>query len=327
MKWLCAVMLAVGSAWVLAREMTVVLVLPGEERAIESVFKDYLVKRGLAIRFESLRFSGKASDAPALVSQIRARQPDLIYTWGTPTTLAVAGRFDAPVIADIPIIFAEVADPVGAGIVRQCEPPGRNVTGVVHIAPLAVQINTLRAYRPFKRLAALVNPVEPNMVLVGEALTRLAQAQGFELTLETLPQTPSGEADIGGIDASLRRMVEAKADFLYIGPSTFLAFTHRDRVTQAALDARLPTFCATESIVRKARCLVGISSSATNLGRFVGFKAASILADGKAVASVPVETLTRFSLLINMPVAKALDLYPPLHLLNVAEVLGVPEAR
>ena len=97
-------------------------------------------------------------------------------------------------------------------------------------------------------------------------------------------------------------------------------------MTKAALDARLPTFCATESIVRQAQCLVGISSNAANLGRFVGFKAASILVEGKDVATMPVETLKRFSLLINMPVAAALDLYPPLPLLNVAEVLGAPGA-
>jgi putative ABC transport system substrate-binding protein len=70
---------------------------------------------------------------------------------------------------------------------------------------------------------------------------------------------------------------------LYIGPSTFLAFTHRDLVTDLALKARLPTFCATESIVRKARCMFGLFSNGNNIGRFAAFKAAQILVDGVAV--------------------------------------------
>lgn len=327
-RWMAMVFLLGLLTGVSAKEATVLLVMPREEQAIERAFKDYLRQRGLELRFESLIFSGRPDDVPVLVERIRARRPDLIYSWGTPTTLAVAGTYAHPTIADIPIIFAEVSDPVGAGIVRQREPPtGRNVTGVVHIAPLTVQINTLRAYRPLKRLGYIANPAEPNTVLVGEALRVLASEQEFDLITETLPLTRSGEADVRAVPELIRRLSEASIDFLYIGPSTFLAFTHRDLVTQLALEYRIPTFCATESIVRKARCLVGISSHAGNLGRFVGFKAAGILVDGKPAGALPIETLKRFSLLINMPVATALQLYPPLPLLNVAEVLGVPDGE
>lgn len=324
-RLLTALLLLGVLAGVSAKESTVLLVMPREEQAIEQAFKAYLRQRGLTVRFESLIFSGRPADVPALLQQVRARRPDLIYTWGTPTTLAVAGPHVAPNVADIPIVFAEVADPVGAGIVRQRVPSsGRNVTGVVHIALLAVQIATLRAYRPLKRLGYIANPAEPNTMLVGEALRALSREQDFELMTEVLPLARSGEADVGALPDIMHRLSEFGIDFLYIGPSTFLAFTHRERVTRLALEYSIPTFCATESIVRKASCLFGISSNAGNLGRFVGFKVAGILAEGKPVASLPIETLKRFSLLINMPVAAALQLYPPLPMLNVAEVLGVP---
>lgn len=41
-------------------------------------------------------------------------------------------------------------------------------------------------------------------------------------------------------------------------------------------------------------------------------------------SQIPVSTLQRFSLLINMDTARRLDIYPPMLLLNVAEVIGVP---
>lgn len=42
----------------------------------------------------------------ALPGLIRSKKPDLIYTWGTPTTLAVAGTIKDPIIKDIPVVFS-----------------------------------------------------------------------------------------------------------------------------------------------------------------------------------------------------------------------------
>ena len=41
---------------------------------------------------------------------------------------------------------------------------------------------------------------------------------------------------------------------------------------------------------------------------------------------VPVETLKRFSLMVNMQAARQLQLYPPIDLLNYAEVIAIGPA-
>lgn len=307
------------------RAHSIVMVLPRDEQNIEAGFRDYLRRRNLPVRIEVVRFSGKAEDGPALVAQVRKAQPDLIYSWGTGTTLALAGPHDTAkpqeFIRDTPIVFTEVTDPVGSKLLGQLNPPKRNVTGVSHVAPLAVQLNAVRSYRPFKKLGYIVNPKEANTKLVLEALKKLAPDMGFEIVEQTVPLDAQGNPDPTALPGMIQTIAKAKVDFLYIGPSTFLAFTHRDLVTQSALDARVPTFCATESIVRKAKCLFGLFSNGANVGRFAGYKAAQVLAERQPVDAIPAETLTRFSLLINMPTAKSLELYPPLSLLNVAEVV------
>jgi putative ABC transport system substrate-binding protein len=301
------------------------MVLPREEQNLEAGFRDYLAKRGIPVRIEVVRFSGRDEDRAALVAQVRKLSPDLIYSWGTGTTLALAGKWDAPAssdsIRDVPIVFTEVTDPVGAGILKQLSPPGRNVTGVSHVAPLQVQMSALRSYRPFTKLGYIVNPKEPNTQLVLDALRKLAPSMKFEVVDEKVPLDAAGNPEANALPAIVQRIAAKKVDFLYIGPSTFLAFTNRDLLTQAALDAKLPTFCATESIVRRAKCMFGLFSNGSNVGRFAGFKAAQILADHVPVAKIPAETLQRFSLLVNMPVAKQLGLYPPLLLLDAAEVI------
>lgn len=303
----------------------IVMVLPREEQNIEAGFREYLQRRHVPVRIDVLRFSGRSEDARALVQQIRQARADLVYVWGTVTALAVAGPHDAAnagdYIRDIPIVFTEVSDPVGSRLLARLDPPGRNLTGVSHVAPLTVQLNAMRTYRPFTRIGYIVNPQEANTQLVLDGLKALAPSMKFDIVAETVPLDAEGRPNPDALPDMIRRIAAQKVDFLYIGPSTFLAFTHRDLVTRSALQAHLPTFCATESIVRKAQCLFGLFSNGSNLGRFAGYKAAQVLVDKTPVDRIAAETLQRFSLLINMPVAKALDLYPPLGLLKLAEVI------
>jgi len=98
------------------RERTIAMVLPRPEQDDEIAFRRYLERHHVLARYPQVAFSGKERDRAALIAQVRALRPDLIYAWGTPTTLALAGRqtdpADAPRIRDIPIVFAEVSDPV-----------------------------------------------------------------------------------------------------------------------------------------------------------------------------------------------------------------------
>jgi len=312
-------------------EYRVVMVLPRPEGAIEKAFTDYFAKRGIGLQTTTLRYSGKAEDQPALIARIRELAPDLIYTWGTPTTVAVAGRYDAPQaergrsIRDVPIVFTSVTDPVAAGLVPDLEHPGRNLTGASHLAPLPVQINTISAYRPFKRLGLVYNPKEANAVLIRKELEKLGSEQGFSLIAEAVPLNAAGQPDASQLPDMIRKVKEAGAEFLYIGPDTFIGFSQRDVVTNAALELRLPTFAAIESPIRKSKALFGLFSPQPNVGRFAAYKALRILEHGSSVGDVPIETLQHFSLLINMAVARDLELFPPLMLLNVADV--IPDER
>lgn len=307
--------------------VTIAMVLPRDEQNIEKGFKSYLEQNGLSVRYVAIRASGRAEDAADLRRRVREAKPDLIYVWGTPTSLALAGKADAPpsdAIRDIPIVFTEVTDPVGAGLMPSLDKHNDNITGVSHVAPLPVQLNAIRAYHSFTRLGYLHNPAEPNSALVREQLQKLAAEQKFELVNADIPVNASGEPDVGALPRLIQGIALRKADFLYIGPSTLLAFTHRDLVTRSALEAHLPTFCATESIVRQASCMFGLFSNGANIGRFAASKAMQILVKHQPASQIPASTLQRFSLLINMDTARRLDMYPPMLLLNVAEVIGVP---
>lgn len=119
----------------------------------------------------------------------------------------------------------------------------------------------------------------------------------------------------------IARVARRGAEILYIGPDTFIAFHNRATVAAEALRHRLPTFSVTELIVRNDKAMLALASSSYGIGRFTAFKAAQILLEGTSPAVIPVETLKRFSVIINMATARALEVYPPIGLLNFAEVV------
>ena len=68
--------------------------------------------------------------------------------------------------------------------------------------------------------------------------------------------------------------------------------------------------------------LLGLVSRYYNVGQFAAYKAERILSGHAPAQGIPVETLTRFSLQIDLRVARRLDVLPPLEMFNYAELIG-----
>jgi len=309
-----------------AGRFRIAMVLPRGVDPPAQGFIDYLERQGVEADYTILDLTEPGASAEDAVARIREDRPDLVYTWGTPTTLAVVGRWDTTEpgrhITDIPVVFTTVSAPEASGVVQSLARPGRNVTGVSHIPPLETQINTITAYRrDVRTLGVVYNPLEPNSAINVAALHTYLPDRGIALIDRPVPVGPDGEPDGTAVPRLVADLAAEGVDFLYIGPDTFVAVDNRDSLTLAAMRAGLPTFAATESIVRRSHALVGLFSSALGVGRFAGFKAEQILVEGRAPGEIPVETLRRFSLLINMRVARRIEAYPPLSLLNLAEIV------
>jgi putative tryptophan/tyrosine transport system substrate-binding protein len=71
---------------------------------------------------------GDVNQMSLLAKDLIDLQPDLIFANTTPVTAAVARETHT-----IPIIFATVSDPVGAGFVESLSRPGRNITGYINV--------------------------------------------------------------------------------------------------------------------------------------------------------------------------------------------------
>jgi putative tryptophan/tyrosine transport system substrate-binding protein len=157
------------AAWPLAaraqqnfRRIGVLMTLPEnsqEGQAWVAAFKDGLQRVGWSesrnVRIDA-RWGATDAASQRLSTEVIATQPDLIVAQNTPTTLALLKQ-----TTTIPIIFANVADPVGSGLVAGLSQPGGNVTGFINIegSMSGKWLELLREMvPPVNRVAFLFNP-------------------------------------------------------------------------------------------------------------------------------------------------------------------------
>ena len=291
---------------------------------VEKGLEDYFARQGIAVEFIWRDAEQQAARLADFVAEIKTMRPDLVYTWGTSPTVGIAGPYDAvdPAkhITNIPILFALVTAPIAAKVTPSLTARTRDITGVTHVAALDAQLTAIRTYRPFAKLGVLYNAAERNSVTTAEALRELAAAQGFKLVEQTFDRSVDGTVQSTNIDEKIQSMKRAGADWLYLGPDTYL-FSQIDRVATAAMAQRLPTFSATEAALNgKAPVLAGLVSSYYTIGQFAGYKAEQILVKKQRARDIPIETLSRYSFIVRMDVAKRLDFLPPVSLFNYATI-------
>ncbi len=295
------------------------------ETDVERGFRDYLHQRGIDAELILRNAERDPGNVPGFIKEIEEIKPDLVYTWGTPVTLATVGTYDDPNDFDLskeyPVVFTMVAAPVRAKVVPSFASSGRNLTGAFHVVPPEAQLRAIQSYRPIKALGVLYTPTEANSVAIVKRFGQLAKESGFPLIERTFAVDADGNPTVEGYEALLQEIKEEGANWLIYPPDTFLG-SHMDKIRPAAAELALPTFGTTEQLVRNGECLLGLICRYYSVGQLTARKVEQILVEGVNPADIPIETLKRFSLIINVPVAKRLDLYPPLAMLNYAEVIG-----
>ena len=105
-----------------------------------------------------------------------------------------------------------------------------------------------------------------------------------------------------------------------------MLFNHKDELSAAYLQIqgyfkRTKKAAAQSAMDQFATRLI---SRYSTVGEFAAYKAEQILFDGKKAGEIPIETLTRHSLIVNLSAVRRLHTYPPLSILRLAELIDAP---
>lgn len=82
----------------------------------------------------------------------------------------------------IPVVFTAVTDPVGAKLVKSMKQPGKNVTGLSDLSPVAQHVELIQEILPqVKSIGVVFNPGEANAVTLVNLLKESAEAKGIKV--------------------------------------------------------------------------------------------------------------------------------------------------
>jgi putative ABC transport system substrate-binding protein len=292
------------------------------ETEVEQGFRDYLTQRGIPFEMTVRNLNLDRGNAPPIVDEIKRVRPDLVYTWGTGTTLSIVGKLETDTpesfVRDIPAVFTLVSYPKAANVVESYESTGRPVTGVSFLAPVEAQLKTILAYRPFTNIAVIYDRTAGNSRINVADLREAAPRMGIHLIELPVPLRENGKSDPAALPGLVEQAKADGAELLYMGPDSFLT-RHAKAYTAAALAAGLPTFASTQAPLKNSRAMFGLVTDYHTLGKLTALQAERILVEKRRPEDLPVARLARYKLWINMDVMRELGMYPPMDMIAIAD--------
>lgn len=225
--------------------------------------------------------------------------PDVIVANGSYVVAALKQQ-----TATIPIVFAQVIDPVSAGYVDSLAHPGGNITGFVALdfGMGAKWLELLKQIAPHvTRVGVLRDPMNPGSIGQLGAMQAATSLFGIELKALDARDAPT-------IERGLSTFARESNGGLIVLNST-AAVVHRDLITNLAARFKLPAVYPYPFYV-KGGGLVSYGVDNHDLWRKAADYVDRIL-KGANPADLPVQEPTKFELAINLKAAKNLGLAVP----------------
>ena len=173
-----------SSANVLAATATVAVSQIVEHPALDATRQGLLdglkakgYEEGKNLEFDYKTAQGNPAIAVQIARQYVGENPDVLVGIATPSAQALVSA-----TRSIPVVFTAVTDPVGAKLVKSMEQPGKNVTGLSDLSPVAQHVDLIQEILPqVKSIGVVFNPGEANAVTLVELLKESAEAKGIQV--------------------------------------------------------------------------------------------------------------------------------------------------
>jgi putative ABC transport system substrate-binding protein len=236
-----------------------------------------------------------------------ALTPDVVLAAGTLSVTALQR-----VSRTLPIVFVDVSDPVGAGLVERMDRPGGSTTGfmIFEYSLSAKWIELLKQVAPNVRRAAVIrDAANPAGIAQFGAIRTTATSLGVDVS-------PIDIRDAGDIEHAIAELARSPNAGLVVTSSAAVS-AHIDQIITLAARYKLPAVYSDR--------FVAVSGGLISYGpeRIDQFRHAAGYVDrilkGEKPADLPVQAPTRFALVINLKTAKAIGLSVPASLLASAD--------
>ena len=261
------------------------------------------------VRMEVRWAGGNVDRLRMFAKELVDLQPDAILATSTPSTAALQQA-----TRTIPIVFAGMSDPVGAGFVASLSRPGGNLTGFINMegAFAGKWLEVLTEIAPgIKRAAIMFNPdTAPGG---GSYYLPSFDAAARKLKVEPIAARVRSVAEIETVITSLGREPGGGL----VGMPDIFVETHRGQIISFAARTNVPAVYSLSVFARDGG-LLSYGPDRVDIFRRSASYVDRILRGAKP-AELPVQLPTKFEMIVNAKTAKSLGLDVPLFLQQRAD--------
>jgi putative ABC transport system substrate-binding protein len=261
---------------------------------------------GSNVRIDLRSGGGNINQIRALAQELVGLQPDIILTGATLATIALQRQ-----TRTIPIVFANVGDPVGQGIVPRLDRPGGNVTGFANfeVSLLGKWLQLLSEIAPgLQRAGIMFNPnTAPAIMPPFETAAR-------SLKIELITTPVRSDVDI---ETAIIALGREPGGGLVVMPSGAFTAAHRAQIIAAAARNNVPAV-STVSLYPREGGLLSYGPDRADIFRRAAAYVDRILRGDKP-GDLPVQFPVKYEMILNLKTAKALGLTVPQSILLRAD--------
>ena len=266
---------------------------------------------GSNVRIEYRWASGNVERLGSYSAELLSLKPDVILAASTPALAAVYQQ-----TRSVPIVFVNVADPIGQGFVSSLAHPDANVTGFTSLefSMAGKWIETLKQISPSLTQAALM--FNPETAPYFPSFLGPIETAASSFAVKTIITPVHDAADV---ERTISTFAHELNGGIVVVPSAFTTI-HRQLIIEQVARYRLPAVYGFSYYAFSG----GLISYGINV-RDMYIRAASYIdriLKGAKPAELPIQAPTKFELVINLKTAKALGLdIPPTLLARADEVI------
>ena len=212
----------------------------------------------------------------------------------------------------IPIVFLAASNPVAIGIVESLSHPGGNVTGFTDVSG-QLSGKLVEFARELTPAGKPIGYLWQDKWIDGQsrllATEQAAKASGMALQARAI-------SDVTELNSILADLKSNGIKAVIVQPAEF-TWRHRQQIVEAMKRSTLAMICGWPPIAAQG-ALIGYGTDYPDIYRGAASYVSRVL-KGEKPAELPVQNPTKFQLVINLKIAKALGLQIPASLLDTAD--------
>lgn len=264
---------------------------------IESRLKAIGQEKGVTFEISYDNCNTDSAVLNQIIANFMADKVDLMIGVATPVAVAMQAATEG---TDIPVVFAAVSDPVGAGLVESLEAPGANITGTSDYLDTDAILDLIFAANPDARNIALLYDLGQD-----SSAAPIKNAKAY-LDKRGVPYKEYNGTTTDEISLAVSSIVADKADAVFT-PTDNTVMTAELSIYETFTDAGVMHFTGADSFALNG-AFVGYGVDYVQLGEATADMVVELLCGGKTPADLPYQTFDNGIVTINTESCEALGL-------------------